>query len=60
MKVEHILHNFSSRSFFQIIRKMSATITAPKVKLNDGNEMPVLGLGTYLVSSFLILTNFYF
>lgn len=52
MKVEQILHNFSSRSFFQLIRKMSSKITAPKVKLNDGNEMPVLGLGTYLVGSF--------
>lgn len=45
MKIDQILHNFSSKTFLQIIRKMSV----PTVKLNDGNQMPVLGLGTYLV-----------
>lgn len=50
MKIDQILHNFSSKTFFQIIRKMSA----PTVKLNDGNQMPVLGLGTYLVKKKII------
>lgn len=45
MKINRILHNFSSKTFLQTIRKMSV----PTVKLNDGNQMPVIGLGTYLV-----------
>lgn len=52
MKIELILHNFARKNFFQKIQKMSAKITVPKVKLNDGNEMPILGLGTYLVRFF--------
>lgn len=29
-------------------------MSAPTVKLNDGNQMPILGLGTYLVKTKII------
>lgn len=29
-------------------------MSAPTVKLNDGNQMPILGLGTYLVKKKLL------
>ncbi|XP_073839633.1 1,5-anhydro-D-fructose reductase isoform X2 [Musca autumnalis] len=43
----HLYGNFlNKRTISQTYKKM-APILAPKVKLNNGYEMPVLGLGTY-------------
>lgn len=48
----NLLSDLIAGNYRKFSRKM-APILAPKVKLNNGYEMPVLGLGTYEVSFFL-------
>lgn len=35
-----------------------STMTAPNIKLNNGLNMPALGLGTYLVSIIHFINNY--
>lgn len=51
---------FYSKIFLNTIRSLvynTNKMEVPKIKLNDGHEMPVFGLGTYKVINFLIYVD---